>query len=86
MQNLTSPQFLYHFLHYKSQLSEGLQHQCLGCRRPISLGTVRADLRERAVSHVRIGRRIVFDSDRLGQWVADHSVEPLSDEVNGGSR
>lgn len=46
----------------------------------VSAGKIRKDLRERAVPHVRIGRRVLFDPARLQRFVADHAVEPLSDE------
>lgn len=45
----------------------------------VSPGKVRKDLRERSIPHARIGRRIVFDAERLTKWVADHAVEPRSD-------
>jgi excisionase family DNA binding protein len=44
----------------------------------VSPSKIRKDLRERTIPHARIGRRIVFDVDRLSRWVADHSVEPAS--------
>jgi excisionase family DNA binding protein len=46
----------------------------------VSPGKVRKDLRDKTIPHSRIGRRIVFDATRLTAWVADHAVEPSSDE------
>lgn len=51
----------------------------------VSPGKVRKDLREKAIPHSRIGRRIVFDPIRLTRWVADHAVEPVSDNAKGGA-
>jgi excisionase family DNA binding protein len=51
----------------------------------VSTGKIRKDLREKAIPHSRIGRRVVFDADRLTRWVADHAVEPLSNEGAGGA-
>lgn len=44
----------------------------------VSAGKVRKDLREQTIPFVRIGRRVVFDPDRLRRFVADHTVEPES--------
>jgi excisionase family DNA binding protein len=51
----------------------------------VSPGKIRKDLREHLIPHARIGRRIVFDPDRLTRWVSDHAVEPASDERSKGS-
>ncbi|MGA2379965.1 MAG: helix-turn-helix domain-containing protein [Spirochaetia bacterium] len=45
----------------------------------VSAAKVRKDLRERTVPHIRIGRRVLFSSQRLQKFIADHAVEPVSD-------
>jgi hypothetical protein len=34
-----------------------------------------------AIPIVRIGRCVRFDPQRLDRWVADHAVEPASDDT-----
>jgi excisionase family DNA binding protein len=51
----------------------------------VSPGKVRKDLRQKVIPHSRIGRRIIFDPDRLARWVLDHAVEPASGDARGGA-
>lgn len=43
----------------------------------VSVPKVRILVREQAIPYYRIGRRIVFDTEELATWLAEHRVEPM---------
>ena len=45
----------------------------------VSRHTVRKLVRERAIPHYRVGRRVVFDADELAAWLRARRVAPADE-------
>ena len=48
----------------------------------ISIYTVDVWVSQKRIPHIKLGRRVLFDSSDIDKWMEEQKVEPLSGEKN----
>jgi len=48
----------------------------------VSVSTINLWVCQKRIPHIKLGRRVLFNSKDIDRWMGEHKIEPLSEEKN----